>query len=121
MLHLDMAIAEHILKLSSEQEQAGWSLSVGSVFLSWLWSVKRIFEDSEERALAKLGITYGVLRRLGFSEIRVQECLHSISSYDLEDAYEWLYIHCEEMELIARGNHIRRNAKDLVNFIMRQI
>ena len=37
-----------------------------------------------------MAITYGVLRRLGFSESRVEECLRSIGGIDLEEAYEWV-------------------------------
>jgi ATP-dependent RNA helicase DHX29 len=52
--------------------------------------VKRSLEDPEKKAIARLGITYGVLRRLGFSEARVEECLRSIQSVDLDEAYEWV-------------------------------
>ena len=55
-----------------------------------LRSERRPLEDSEDKALAKLGVTYGVLRRLGFSEDRVEECLRSISGVDLDEAYEWV-------------------------------
>lgn len=49
---------------------------------------------SEEKAVAKLGITYGVLRRLGFSEERVEECLRSIRGIELEEAYDWVRRTC---------------------------
>ena len=51
---------------------------------------KRLIDMSEEKAVAKLGITYGVLRRLGFSEERVVECLRAIKGVDLEEAYGWV-------------------------------
>ena len=38
----------------------------------------------------RLGITYGVLRRLGFSEARVEECLRAMLGVDLDEAYEWV-------------------------------
>ncbi|KAG8906193.1 hypothetical protein FRB99_007409 [Tulasnella sp. 403] len=64
----------------------------------------RSFEDPEEKLLPRLGVTYGVLRRLGFSETRVEECLNSISGIDLEEALTWLYLYCEEAELLdGRG------------------
>lgn len=47
-------------------------------------------DEAEEKVINKMAITYGVLRRLGFSESRVEECLRSISGIDLEDAYEWV-------------------------------
>jgi hypothetical protein len=40
--------------------------------------------------VTRLGITYGVLRRLGFSQDRVDECLRAIQGVDLEEAYEWV-------------------------------
>ncbi|KAJ7925913.1 P-loop containing nucleoside triphosphate hydrolase protein [Mycena leptocephala] len=56
-------------------------------------------EESEDKAIGKLGITYGVLRRIGFTEERVEECLRAIRGVDLEEAYDWLYLHCTEEEL----------------------
>jgi hypothetical protein len=40
--------------------------------------------------VTRLGITYGVLRRLGFSQDKVDECLRAIQGVDLEEAYEWV-------------------------------
>ncbi|KAF8898608.1 P-loop containing nucleoside triphosphate hydrolase protein [Infundibulicybe gibba] len=60
---------------------------------------RKMIDEPEERVIARLGITYGVLRRLGFSDSRVEECLRSIDGIDLEDAYEWLYLHCPSDEL----------------------
>lgn len=52
---------------------------------------KKTIPEPEDKAIAKLAISYGVLRRLGFSEERVEECLRSSSvGLDLEDAYEWV-------------------------------
>ncbi|KAI0034301.1 P-loop containing nucleoside triphosphate hydrolase protein [Vararia minispora EC-137] len=60
--------------------------------------------STEEKAVARIGLTYGVLRRLGFSEERVMECLGSIHGVDLDEAYDWLYLHCSDEELsITRG------------------
>ncbi|KAJ3851495.1 P-loop containing nucleoside triphosphate hydrolase protein [Lentinula lateritia] len=60
---------------------------------------KKTLEESEEKAVTKLAITYGVLRRLGFTEERVMECLTAINGVDLEEAYDWLFINCQEDEL----------------------
>ncbi|KAL1693102.1 P-loop containing nucleoside triphosphate hydrolase protein [Schizophyllum commune] len=60
---------------------------------------KKTVDDADDKAISKLGTTYGVLRRLGFSEERVEECLRSISGIDIEEAYDWLYLHCDEAEL----------------------
>jgi ATP-dependent RNA helicase DHX29 len=45
---------------------------------------------SEEKALTRLAVTYGILRRLGFSEDRVEQCLRAIPGVDLDEAYEWV-------------------------------
>ncbi|KAK2461815.1 hypothetical protein APHAL10511_006278 [Amanita phalloides] len=63
-----------------------------------LFEGKTPLEEPEDKAIGKLAITYGVLRRLGFSEARVDECLKSINGIDLEDAYDWLYINCTAVE-----------------------
>lgn len=47
-------------------------------------------EDNEEKVLNRLGVTYGVLRRLGFTEDRVEECLKAIIGVDLEEAFDWV-------------------------------
>jgi hypothetical protein len=57
-----------------------------------LHSVKKPFEEMEEKAIAKLGVTYGVLMRLGFPETKVEECLRRINGVDLDEAYDWVRI-----------------------------
>ncbi|KAG6911865.1 hypothetical protein DXG01_000112 [Tephrocybe rancida] len=82
-LELDPTLVDRIVQLVSETP----------------CEVKRALEESEDKAIARLGITYGVLRRLGFSESRVEECLRAIQGVDLEEAIEWLCLHCTELEL----------------------
>jgi ATP-dependent RNA helicase DHX29 len=52
-------------------------------------TTKRI-DISDDSALARLGITYGVLRRLGYSEETVERCLAATDGTDLEEAHEWV-------------------------------
>ncbi|EAU92844.2 pre-mRNA-splicing factor ATP-dependent RNA helicase prp22 [Coprinopsis cinerea okayama7 len=66
------------------------------------WDDQKPLDDSEEKIITRLALTYGVLRRLGFAENIVDECLRSISGVDLDEAYEWLAINCSEEELGAR-------------------
>lgn len=47
-------------------------------------------EGSEDKAIARLGVNYGVLRRLGFREDRVEECLRTTQGMDLEDMFDWV-------------------------------
>ncbi|THH20831.1 hypothetical protein EW146_g599 [Bondarzewia mesenterica] len=83
-LDLDRDIVDRILQLVSE--------SKGS-------EERKLVDEPEDKAITHLGITYGVLRRLGFSEERVEECLRSINGVDLDEAYDWLYLNCPEDEL----------------------
>ncbi|KAF9068099.1 P-loop containing nucleoside triphosphate hydrolase protein [Rhodocollybia butyracea] len=97
-LELDSLMIERILDLAKDSQ-----VNEG----------KKTLDDTEEKAVTKLAITYGVLRRLGFTEERVEECLAAINGVELEEAYEWLYTNCMEAELdIASGNqeeHTRPN------------
>ncbi|KAF9499777.1 P-loop containing nucleoside triphosphate hydrolase protein [Pleurotus eryngii] len=83
-LELDRRFVDYIAQLAIEYKilENKWTLDV-----------------PRDKALTRLGITYGVLRRLGFSESRVEECLRSIAGIGLEEAYDWLYLHCSEQEL----------------------
>lgn len=61
--------------------------------------IRPCLEGPEEKHISKLGVTYGILRRLGFSEDRTVECLKAVEGIELEEAYEWLHLHCSEEEL----------------------
>lgn len=45
---------------------------------------------TEDKSLQRLGITYGVLRRIGFSVSRVDECLNEINGVGIEEALDWV-------------------------------
>ncbi|EJD52139.1 P-loop containing nucleoside triphosphate hydrolase protein [Auricularia subglabra TFB-10046 SS5] len=83
-LAIDETVRDRILELALEEADS---------------RPKTLLDEPEEKVLARLGITYGVLRRVGFSEDRVIECLNAISGTELDDAFEWLYLHCPEEEL----------------------
>ncbi|TFK30567.1 pre-mRNA-splicing factor ATP-dependent RNA helicase prp22 [Coprinopsis marcescibilis] len=70
------------------------------------WDDSKPLDEAEEKITTRLALTYGVLRRLGFSEDTVEACLKAIPSVDIDDAYEWLAVHCTEEELEApfKGN-----------------
>ncbi|KAF7966231.1 hypothetical protein HWV62_39469 [Athelia sp. TMB] len=83
-LDLDPLLIHRILGLAAVSEQA---------------EARKTLEETEDKATARLAITYGVLRRLGFSEARVEECLGAISGVDVDEAFDWLFTHCAEDEL----------------------
>lgn len=41
-----------------------------------------------------------MLERFGFSKERIEQCLSAIKTLELEDALEWLVLHCPEKELL---------------------
>jgi hypothetical protein len=49
-------------------------------------------EETDEKLVVRLGLTYGVLRRLGFSDAIVDECLKAIPGVDVDEAYEWVSV-----------------------------
>ncbi|KAJ6575250.1 P-loop containing nucleoside triphosphate hydrolase protein [Mycena capillaripes] len=83
-LELDPVLIDRILSLVAESD---------------IGDGRKPPEESEDKAIGKLGITYGVLRRIGFTEERVEECLRAIRGVELDEAYDWLYLHCAEDEL----------------------
>ncbi|RDX56021.1 P-loop containing nucleoside triphosphate hydrolase protein [Lentinus brumalis] len=83
-LDLDPGFVDRILELALEYETSESSKSI---------------DEPEEKVLLRLAITYGVLRRLGFTEARVEECLRSIRGVDMDEAFDWLHLHCSEEEL----------------------
>lgn len=61
--------------------------------------VRKYFDEPVEKVVARAALTYGVLRGLGFAEDKVEQCLRAIQGVDLDQACEWLYIHCSDVEL----------------------
>ncbi|KAG8948217.1 hypothetical protein FRC00_008703, partial [Tulasnella sp. 408] len=89
-IELDNTVRSRILTLLEEAEDGGESSAPRS---------KRP-EKLDDKYLGRLGLAFGVLRRLGLSEERVFECLKAIPTVELEDALDWLYLHCSEEELL---------------------
>ncbi|RPD63094.1 P-loop containing nucleoside triphosphate hydrolase protein [Lentinus tigrinus ALCF2SS1-6] len=83
-LDLDPGFVDRILELALEYETSDSSKSI---------------DEPEEKLIVRLAITYGVLRRLGFTEARVEECLQLIRGVDMDEAFDWLHLHCDEEEL----------------------
>ena len=46
--------------------------------------------ESEDKLLPRLGVLYGLLRRLGLPEDATIQCLLSIGRVELDDALEWV-------------------------------
>ncbi|KIJ68314.1 hypothetical protein HYDPIDRAFT_24607 [Hydnomerulius pinastri MD-312] len=83
-LQLDPVIVDQVLQLQLQEEDV---------------EARRYIDQTEEKAATRLAVTYGVLRRLGFTEDWVERCLRAIRGVELDEAYEWLYVHCPDSEL----------------------
>ncbi|KAF9240899.1 P-loop containing nucleoside triphosphate hydrolase protein [Melanogaster broomeanus] len=83
-LHVDPVLVDQVLQLQLQEDTS---------------EVQRNIEQTEEKAATRLAITYGVSRRLGFSEDWVDQCLHAIQGVELDEALEWLFVRCPESEL----------------------
>ncbi|KAH9944510.1 P-loop containing nucleoside triphosphate hydrolase protein [Epithele typhae] len=86
-LDLDPGFVERLLELALEYENAELSRSI---------------DEPEDKAIIRLALTFGTLRRLGFSEARVEECLRAMKGVDMDEAFDWLHLHCDEEELGVR-------------------
>ncbi|KAF8323290.1 P-loop containing nucleoside triphosphate hydrolase protein [Clavulina sp. PMI_390] len=86
-LNLDPVLRTRILKLYLEEETEADSSGLPPI------------DDPLEKILVRVGITYGVLMRSGFTEDRVLECLKLSQSFELDEAFDWLCLHCDEEEL----------------------
>ena len=56
--------------------------------------------------MVRLAVTYGVLRRLGFSEERVEECLRSIGGVDLDEAFDWVRQYMLMLRYLSLRRHV---------------
>ncbi|KAL5535622.1 hypothetical protein ACEPAF_3716 [Sanghuangporus sanghuang] len=61
--------------------------------------IAKLPSSSREKLTGQIGITYGVLRRLGFAEQIVCKCLKEAPGIDLDQAFDWLHVHCSPEEL----------------------
>lgn len=60
------------------------------MFFLILLASKPLIDEPEDKVLPRLGLTYGVLRWLGFSEERVDDSLTAISGVGLDEALDWV-------------------------------
>lgn len=50
----------------------------------------RFSGSSKDKLMGQIGIVYGVLRRLGFREEVVLECLNNAAGIEIEQAFDWV-------------------------------
>lgn len=46
--------------------------------------------EQEDKVVAKVATIYGVLEQTGFTAERIEECLRSVKTLDLDDAFDWV-------------------------------
>ncbi|KDE09069.1 hypothetical protein MVLG_00787 [Microbotryum lychnidis-dioicae p1A1 Lamole] len=59
--------------------------------------------EPEDKAITKIATLWGVLEGIGFRTERIEECLTQAKSLELEDALDWLFLHCDAEELGCEG------------------
>ncbi|KAI0702499.1 P-loop containing nucleoside triphosphate hydrolase protein [Cytidiella melzeri] len=84
LLELDSAYVDQILDLALTETQV----------------YNDTLDESQEKLIPRMAATYGVLRRLGFTEDTVEKCLSSIPGIELGEAFDWLHTHCSAAELL---------------------
>jgi ATP-dependent RNA helicase DHX29 len=93
-LQVDPVLVDQVLQLQLQEETSeGCSLYLTFDQLSAYLVpvvVQRYIDQTEEKAATRLAITYGVLRRLGFTEDWVEQCLRAIHGVELDEALEWV-------------------------------
>ena len=92
LLELDPTYVNQILQLLQDPKLHDGKLPETSCrhHPSYILIAGGTIEEPEDKIIPRLAITYGVLRRLGFSEDTVGECLRSIHGVDLDQAVEWV-------------------------------
>lgn len=81
---VDPTLVDQVLQLYQEEEAQ---------------EVRKYLDEPVEKVVVRAAHTYGVLRGLGFLEDKVERCLRAIHTVDLDQACEWLYVHCSDAEL----------------------
>lgn len=46
--------------------------------------------EQEDRVIAKVATIYGILEQSGFTSERIEECLRSVRTLELDDAFDWV-------------------------------
>ncbi|SCV70876.1 BQ2448_3638 [Microbotryum intermedium] len=59
--------------------------------------------DPEHKIITKIAILWGILEGIGFRTERIEQCLYQAKSLELEDALDWLFLHCDAEELGCEG------------------
>ena len=96
ILELDETLADRIVELArqsdivSDKKEGQDQRWVHEWLLNLYRIGKKSLDESENKSIARLAVTYGVLRRLGFPEDRVMECLYAIHGVELDEAYDWV-------------------------------
>jgi ATP-dependent RNA helicase DHX29 len=92
LLALSPSLTEHIISLALESDAAEGTVAQNDQWRcsQFSFTEKKFIHESDEKSALRLGITYGVLRRLGFSETRVEDCLRAMQGVDVDEAYEWV-------------------------------
>lgn len=91
-VEVDPVLVEEILRLHLEERSGSRSFSLVFVPLDLIsrFLARHYIDHTKEKAGARLAVTFGILRRLGFSEDWVDQCLRTMSGIELDEALDWV-------------------------------
>jgi ATP-dependent RNA helicase DHX29 len=91
-VEVDPVLVEEILRLHLEERSGCRSFFSAFVPLDSIsrFLARHYIDYTKEKAGARLAVTYGILRRLGFSEDWVEQCLRTMSGIELDEALDWV-------------------------------
>ena len=93
-VEIDEGVLNEILQLISEEKSESKIRSIPETH-SWLHGTSvgdtvKSSNSSRDKLVGQIGISYGVLRRLGFSEEIVLKCLKEAPGIDIDQALDWV-------------------------------
>ncbi|WWD17179.1 hypothetical protein CI109_101617 [Kwoniella shandongensis] len=112
-LEINQNIRDRVLELALEEEKA----SLADPSKPSIETIPSAASPSEnEKTLLRLFIAFHVLRKLGFSAERVEQCmLEGLKEGDgWEEALEWMWNNLSEDECLQRGEYAKRDEPSLV-------
>ncbi|KAH7106886.1 P-loop containing nucleoside triphosphate hydrolase protein, partial [Auriculariales sp. MPI-PUGE-AT-0066] len=97
-LDLDSDLEDEIIELAKQDYSLGPVLNASLDSMLNCWPADEI-DEPEEKALLSLGVTYGILRRIGVPQAVAEDCLAQMNGIDLDDAAVWLCMNRPELDI----------------------
>ncbi|GAA6008894.1 hypothetical protein JCM11491_003823 [Sporobolomyces phaffii] len=63
-----------------------------------------------DKVVSKVATLFSILKQLGFTPARVQECLEKVKLLELDDCLDWMFLHCDADELACEGPIVSKDS-----------